>query len=94
VAVPPSRLELATAGEAWGALVGVGLAWVGLSSADGELEALRERVRPVGGIAPVVRGPGGLGEEPVPAPEVHRRLKASFDPNGVLAPGRGWRSAS
>jgi FAD/FMN-containing dehydrogenase len=21
---------------------------------------------------------------------VHRRMKASFDPNGVLAPGRGW----
>jgi FAD/FMN-containing dehydrogenase len=63
---------------------------VGLGSADGELETLRERVRAAGGIAPVVKGPGGLGDEPVPAPEVHRRLKDSFDPNRVLAPGRGW----
>jgi len=90
VAVPPSRLELATDGEVWAALVGVGLAWVGLPSAVGELTELRERVRAAGGIAPVVQGPGGLGEEPVSAPEVQRRLKAAFDPNGVLAPGRGW----
>lgn len=90
VSVPPSKLELAAVGEAWGALAGVGLAWVGLEAADGELETLRERVRAVGGIAPVVKGSGGLGDEPVPAPEVHRRLKASFDPNGVLAPGRAW----
>ena len=33
---------------------------------------------------------GGLGDDRIPAPEVHRRLKAAFDPNGVLAPGRGW----
>jgi FAD/FMN-containing dehydrogenase len=26
----------------------------------------------------------------VPGPEVHRRLKAAFDPHGVLAPGRFW----
>jgi FAD/FMN-containing dehydrogenase len=38
----------------------------------------------------VVRGPGGLGDPPLPASEVHRRVKAAFDPNGVLAPGRGW----
>ena len=94
VAVPPSRLELATVGEAWGALAGVGLAWVGLDRADGELDALRGRAREVGGITPVVKGQGGLGHEPVPAPEVHRRLKYSFDPNGVLAPGRGWGEAS
>lgn len=90
VAVPPSQLELAAIGDAWGALVGVGLAWVGLPDADGSLAALRERVRSVGGIAPVVRGPGGLGDEPVAAPEVQRRLKAALDPSGVLAPGRGW----
>jgi hypothetical protein len=93
VAVPPSRLELATVGEAWGALAGVGLAWVGLDRADGELDALRGRAREVGGIAPVVKGQGGLGDEPVPAPQVHRRLKDAFDPNGVLSPGRGWGEA-
>jgi glycolate oxidase FAD binding subunit len=90
VAVPPSSLEVAVAGDAWAALAGVGIAWVGLDPSDGVLEALRARVRDAGGIAPVVKGPGGLGDEPVPAPDVHRRLKDSFDPNGVLAPGRGW----
>ena len=90
VAVPPSRLGDVVIGEAWGALAGVGIAWVGLPRADGALGDLRERVRAAGGIAPVVRGPGGLGDDTMPAPEVHRRLKASFDPNGVLAPGRFW----
>lgn len=90
VALPPSRLELAAQGSAWGALAGVGLAWVGVASADGDLEALRERVGAAGGIAPVVRGPGGLGAAPLPALGLHRRLKDAFDPTGVLAPGRGW----
>ena len=90
VAVPPSRLATVLEGEAsFGALVGVGIAWVGLADAAA-LAALRERVRAVGGIAPVVRGPGGLGDDAVPAADVQRRLKDAFDPNGVLAPGRGW----
>jgi glycolate oxidase FAD binding subunit len=90
VAVTPSRLADVLEGERWGALVGVGIAWVGLDRADGPLETLRRRVREAGGIAPVIRGRGGLGDDRVPAPEVQRRLKAAFDPNGVLAPGRGW----
>ena len=89
-AVPPSRLDATIVGEAWGALAGVGLAWLGLGWPNGELLQVRDRVRAIGGIAPVVRGPGGLGDAPVAAPEVHRRLKEAFDPNGVLAPGRGW----
>ena len=92
-AVPPSRLDAAIVGDAWGALAGVGLAWVGLGSPNGELGELRDRVRAAGGIAPVVRGPGGLGDAPVAAPQVQRRLKEAFDPNGVLAPGRGWVGA-
>ena len=89
-AVAPSRLEAALDGEtAFGALAGVGIAWVGLDDAEG-LSSLRERVSTLGGIAPVIRGPGGLGDDRVAAPEVHRRLKDAFDPNGVLAPGRGW----
>ena len=92
VAVPPSKLPdvLAVAGDAWGALAGVGLAWVGLESPDGPLDALRARARAAGGIAPVVKGPGGLGADVPPALEIHRRLKAVFDPAGVLAPGRFW----
>ena len=87
---PPLELDVAIVGDAWGALAGVGLAWVGLGWPNGELQQVRDRVRAIGGIAPVVRGPGGLGDSPVAAPEVHRRLKEAFDPNGVLAPGRGW----
>jgi glycolate oxidase FAD binding subunit len=89
VAVPPSKLDEAVSGDAWGALVGVGIAWVGLDDVEG-LGALRERVRAAGGIAPVVKGPGGLGDEPMAAGGVHRRIKEAFDPDGVLAPGRAW----
>ncbi|HZD18411.1 MAG TPA: FAD-binding protein [Actinomycetota bacterium] len=88
-AVPPSRLGSLEAGEASGALAGVGILWAGLGGAE-QLEALRSAVHAAGGIAPVVRGAGGLGDDPLPAPEVQGRLKHAFDPNGVLAPGRGW----
>jgi glycolate oxidase FAD binding subunit len=90
VAVPPSRLADVVDGGSWGALVGVGIAWVGLEDAGEPLTELRERARAAGGIAPVVRGAGGLGDDEVAAPEVQRRLKDAFDPNAVLAPGRGW----
>ena len=90
IAVAPSTLEEAIAGEAWGALAGVGLGWIGLESANGDLDTLRDRIHGLGGIAPVVRGPGGLGSPSIPAPQVQERLKEAFDPNGVLAPGRGW----
>ena len=90
VAVAPSRLDAALAGEdGWRALMGVGIAWVGLPDGD-RLASLRTRVAEAGGIAPVIRGPGGLGDAPVAALEVHRRLKAAFDPSGILAPGRFW----
>jgi glycolate dehydrogenase FAD-binding subunit len=91
VAVPPSRLEAVLDGETmWRALMGVGIAWVGLPDDGAHLVSLRRRVAEAGGIAPVIRGPGGLGDAPVAALEVHRRLKAAFDPAGILAPGRFW----
>jgi glycolate oxidase FAD binding subunit len=91
VAVAPSRLDRVLQQEDdWRALMGVGIAWVGLSDDGESLEALRIRVAEAGGIAPVIRGPGGLGDAPVAALEVHRRLKAAFDPAGILAPGRFW----
>jgi len=89
-AVPPSQLDSTIVGDGWGALAGVGIVWMGLGRGKNELDELRSRVHAVGGIAPIVLGPGGLGDPPVAAPDVHRRLKAAFDPNGVLAPGRGW----
>ena len=91
VAVPPSKLEAVLEEEPnWRALMGVGIAWVGLPDPGERLTALRERVAEAGGIAPVIRGPGGLGDAPVPALEVHQRLKAAFDPARILAPGRFW----
>ena len=91
VAVPPSKLSAVLDGESsWRALMGVGIAWVGLGDPGERLAALRGRVAEAGGIAPVIRGPGGLGDAPVSAIEVHRRLKASFDPARILAPGRFW----
>lgn len=89
-AVPPSRLgRLIGAAPAWTALAGVGIAWIGTADEEG-LAWLRARTSELGGIAPVVRGPGGLGATLVAAPEVHRRLKAAFDPAGIMAPGRFW----
>ncbi len=91
VAVPPSMFEAVLDGETeWRALMGVGIAWVGLPDAGERLRELRRRVAEAGGVAPVIRGHGGLGDAPVPAPEVHRRLKEAFDPAGILAPGRFW----
>jgi glycolate oxidase FAD binding subunit len=91
VAVVPSRLPAVLDGiESWRALVGVGIAWVGLPDDGERLRALRRRAAEAGGIAPSIRGPGGLGDAPLPAIDVHRRLKAAFDPAGILAPGRFW----
>jgi glycolate dehydrogenase FAD-binding subunit len=90
--VPPSRVATIVEGrDDWHALLGVGIVWFGLGG-DGNatLATIRGRVAEAGGIAPVVRGPGGLGDPPLPATQVHRRLKAAFDPAGILAPGRFW----
>ncbi|HEY2804114.1 MAG TPA: hypothetical protein VGJ67_09390, partial [Actinomycetota bacterium] len=89
--VPAGRIGelVAAAGDAFGALIGVGTVWAGFHSSDGELSDLRARAAELGGLAPVIRGPGGLGTPP-PAMEIQRRLKAAFDPAGVLAPGRFW----
>ncbi|GIU98048.1 MAG: hypothetical protein KatS3mg013_1851 [Actinomycetota bacterium] len=89
-AVVPSRLaDLLVGRTGWRALVGVGIAWIPVDDAD-DLARVRARVRELGGIAPVIRGPGGLGDADPPAAAVQRRLKAAFDPAGILAPGRGW----
>ena len=87
-AVAPSRLpELLSGLTDYRAAIGVGYAWVPCADAIA-LDTLRGRVAALGGIAPVVRGPGGLGQPELPAPEIQRRIKAAFDPAGILAPGR------
>lgn len=90
VAVAPSRLAEAVGDSArWRALVDVGLAWIDVDTSE-ELDGVRERAARLGGIAPAVRGPGGLGETPIAGLEIQRRLKKAFDPAGILAPGRFW----
>lgn len=88
--IVPSRLPALLEGEdRFRALMGVGTAWVPFDDPDA-LTRFRARAGELGGVAPAVRGPGGLGEAPVPAADVQRRVKAAFDPAGILAPGRGW----
>jgi len=88
--VTPSRLgELLDGQVAYRASMGVGTAWVACGG-PADLAALRETATALDGIAPVLRGPGGLGQAEVPAPQVQRRIKAAFDPAGILAPRRGW----
>jgi glycolate oxidase FAD binding subunit len=90
-AVPPSKIgDIVRGRNDWSALLGVGLVWFGLHTSNGELRQLRARVAEAGGIAPVIKGGGGLGAAPLPAPEVQRRLKVAFDPAKILAPGRFW----
>jgi len=89
-AVVPSRLPQLLAGiDRYRAIMGVGVVWVPFGD-EGALTTFRTRAAELGGIAPVIRGPGGLGVGPVPAPDVERRIRAAMDPAGILAPGRGW----
>lgn len=89
-AVVPSRLRPLLAGiERYRAMIGVGIAWVPFED-DEALTAFRARAAELGGIAPVIRGPGGLGDVAVPAAEVQRRVRTAMDPAGILAPGRAW----
>jgi glycolate oxidase FAD binding subunit len=93
VAVPPSRIAtLVEELSGWTALLGVGLVWFTLDEDDPaeRLTEIRRRAADLGGIAPAIRGPGGLGDTTVPGLEIHRRLKEAFDPAGILAPGRFW----
>ena len=90
-AVTPSRIaELVAGRDDWTALLGVGSVWFGLPDGREPLDEVRSRVAEAAGVAPVIRGAGGLGDATIPAQTIHRRLKESFDPAGILAPGRFW----
>ena len=89
----PSRIASIVAGRNdWTALLGVGLVWFALDGSDPDaldahpLEAWR---RPAASPRSS-RGAAASGPATIPATNVHRRLKESFDPAGIMAPGRGW----
>ena len=88
----PSRIADVVAGrDDWTALLGVGLVWFALDGNDPDaLDAIRSDVAEAGRHRSGHQGTGGLGAAAIPAVDVHRRLKESFDPAGIMAPGRGW----
>lgn len=88
VALPAAAPALDLPGDAlteWGGAV----RWLRAAlSAD----AVRRRAAVLGGHATLFRGHDGAGPvfQPLPAPllQLHRRLKAAFDPHGLFNPGR------
>ncbi|PPR20451.1 MAG: putative FAD-linked oxidoreductase [Alphaproteobacteria bacterium MarineAlpha10_Bin3] len=97
ISVPPSdgaRVADSLDGDAfldWGG----GLIWLAVDAADGAHQAVRAAIAGCGGHATLIRAPAELRaaiavfqpEEPGLA-RLSAGLKASFDPRGVLNPGR------
>jgi glycolate oxidase FAD binding subunit len=87
-----------TPGSLWFYDWGGGLIWVAPPpSDDGGAAVLRRAMREIGGHATLIRAPASLRAavdvfEPQPAAlaALTRRVKSSFDPKGVLNPGRMW----
>jgi len=74
-----------------------GLLWIAVPAADAAAGLVRSAVKAVGGHATLVRAPAALRAaldvfEPQDASlaALTKRVKASFDPKGVLNPGRMW----
>jgi len=77
---------------------GGGLVWVAMPFPDEPgATAVREAVATIGGHATLVRASASLRAsldvfqpEPAPLAALSKRVKESFDPQGVLNPGRMW----
>jgi glycolate oxidase FAD binding subunit len=75
-----------------------GLAWVAMPFADEpDAAAVRGAVNEIGGHATLVRAPAAVraavevfAPEPAAVASLSKRVKESFDPKGVLNPGRLW----
>ena len=82
-AVTPSRLERLLDGvERYRALAGVGYAWV---PRDGDgVAAMQQRAASLEGVANLVRGTAPVEPVEPPLPAIQQRIKAAFDPAGVL----------
>ncbi|MCX8086581.1 MAG: glycolate oxidase subunit GlcE [Rhodocyclaceae bacterium] len=91
LAVPPTAPPLALAGETlieWGGA----LRWL---KSDAPAQAIRAKAAAVGGHATLWRAPEAMKRavgvfSPLPAPlmQLHKNLKAAFDPQGIFNPGR------
>jgi len=102
VSVPPSRgFEVAAAVEPSAQMFydwSGGLIWIApLPAHDAGAAMVRKAVAPLGGHATLIRAPAAARAavdvfEPQPGPvaALTRRVKDSFDPKGVLNPGRMW----
>jgi glycolate oxidase FAD binding subunit len=87
VAVMPSRLlDCVDGHDRYRALLGVGYAWIACDDAD-RFASIRERALSLGGIATCLRGAVPIEPGAVPLPELQARLKAAFDPAGILVRG-------
>ena len=72
-----------------------GLIWIRMESGEAEAETLRRLLKQVGGYATLVRAPASVRatlrafepQQPALA-ALSARLKAEFDPKGILNPGR------
>ena len=101
LSVPPaSGAKIAAAlgeGDDWLMDWGGGRLWIARQDASAEdAESVRTAVRATGGHATLVRGPDSLRRPidvfPMEAPlSLLKRTKASFDPHGILNPGRMYR---
>ncbi|NQV83668.1 MAG: FAD-binding protein [Rhodospirillales bacterium] len=74
---------------------GGGLVWLGLTNSDDNSKMIRKAVAAVGGHATLIRADAEMRTttpvfEPQPGPlrDLTARVKNSFDPKGVLNPGR------
>jgi len=94
--VPPAALadlvrRLHADGYGFEAWMGTGICHVAVSSAA-EVAAVRDLAMLFGGHAQVTRGDDALRADPFgpPPPGAHimRRIRAAFDPAGVMCPGR------
>ena len=77
---------------------GGGLVWIASAPTTGAASAIRAALAPLGGHATLIRAPDALRGavdvfEPLSAPlmRITRGVKASFDPDNVLNPGRMYR---
>ena len=74
---------------------GGGLAWVAAPASDAAHRAITAAARAAGGVWTLLRAPEPLRAsldvvppEPPPLAAITRRVKAAFDPRGILNPGR------